>query len=226
MFGSSCKFIDYFVYSEEYYPFFINNGFLLYSKDYSYVEVRKNLLHYMYTKIVHVKSFITTEVNRLKQEYHWNDYYWIGIQIRSGHIARDDAFAFFLKKDDYSVFISKAKDLMIEYENSDIPKKKPVRWFLATDSKNHKKEISHTYKKFVVTNNCKMVHSMVEIHKDDLTEGMTCTLLDAYLLASCDAAVTTSKSTYGHWAMYQNLNIKRVSVRKGEFVSYQRNQKK
>lgn len=176
----------------------------------------------MYTKIVHVKPFVTAEVNRLKQEYHWDNYYWIGIQIRSGHIARDDAFSFFLKKDDYSVFINKATDLMKDYEKSDIPKKKPVRWFLATDNKKHKKEISQAYKKYVVTNSCKMVHSMLEMHKDGQTEGMMCTLLDAYLLASCDAAVTTSKSTYGQWAMYQNLNIKRVSVRKGESVSYQR----
>ena len=220
VFSSPCKLIDYFVYNDDYLPFFTENGFIITPKGDVHADLRKLLYNYLYTEIIQVKSFVTEEVNNWKERLHWNDYYIIALQIRTGRLALDDAFNFFLYKDDTSYFIKKAEELTKEASKK---QSKPVRWFVATDNKGVKRTFIYQRKELVLATDCKVKHSMADMYKNETTEGMLCTLLDGYLIASSDVAILTARSTYGIWAASQNFYLKRYSVRKGEYKTSLRN---
>lgn len=223
VFGSSCKMIDFFVYSDDYIPIFRENGFILNEKGNINADLRKIVFNFLYTEIVKVKPFVMNEVEKVKQELKWNDYYVIALQIRSGKIARDDTPNFFINREDTNFFVLKAKEITAEVEAT---QPKPVRWFIASDSKNVKKEILVTNKDRVISADCAIKHSIVDMHKREETDGMLCTLVDAYLIASSEVVIMTARSTYGIWAANQNMNIRRIPVRKGEYITYIRSKRK
>ena len=222
VFSSPCKLIDYFVYNDDYLPFFTENGFVITTKGDVHADLRKLLYNYLYTEIIQVKPFVTEEVSRWKEQLHWNDYYIIALQIRTGRLAMDDAINFFLYKEDTSYFIKKAEELTKE---ASLKQAKPVRWFVATDNNGVKRTFIYQRKDLVFATDCKVKHSMADMYKNETTEGMLCTLVDGYLIASSDVAILTARSTYGILAASQNFYLKRYSVRKGEYKTSLRNRK-
>lgn len=221
--GSSCKLIDYVIYSDDYIPTFREHGFILYEKGNFNMELRRVLFNWLYTQVVRVRPFVLEEVERVKKELKWDDYTMISMHIRSGRIKKDEMINFFLNHDDTRYFTLKAREITAEYEKEG---SKPVRWYIASDNERVKRDFYYANRDRVLTYKCNIEHSALEMRNSRKSDGMLCTLVDAYLIASAKKAIITLRSTYGIWATLQNLDVKRVPVRKGELMNYLRNNKK
>ena len=138
VFSSSCNMIDYLTYNKDYYSFFYDHGFVVDEKGDVSAQIRKYLLNFMYTQVISVKPFVSNRVTELKTKLNWDRFYWVGIQIRSGHTSVDSYFDFFLTKDDIKYFFVRAQELT---EQAKQKQSKPVKWFLTCDNNRMRKEL-------------------------------------------------------------------------------------
>lgn len=222
VFSSSCNMIDYLTYNKDYYSFFYDHGFVVDEKGDVSAQIRKYLLNFMYTQVISVKPFVSNRVTELKTKLNWDRYYWVGIQIRSGHTSVDSYFDFFLTKDDIKYFFVRARELT---EQAKQKQSKPVKWFLTCDNNRIRNELLKEYGDVIASSECQSSHSLADMYSDEETDGMMCTLVDGYLLGSTDVAVITGRSTYGIWATNMNMHQKRYQVLKGAWKEYKRKNK-
>ena len=219
VFSSSCNMIDYLTYNKYYYSFFYDHGFVVDEKGDVSAQIRKYLLNFMYTQVISVKPFVSNQVTELKTKLNWDRFYWVGIQIRSGHTSVDSYFDFFLTKDDIKYFFVRARELT---EQAKQKQSKPVKWFLTCDNNRIRNELLKEYGDVIASSECQSSHSLADMYSDEETDGMMCTLVDGYLMGSTDVAVITGRSTYGIWATNMNMHQKRYQVLKGAWKEYKR----
>ena len=214
---SLCKFVEYVVKDPEYFEWFNERGFVLNPKLRSGSDIRKMLLHFIYTKVVRVDQDILDAVEAKRKELQWDNYYWIGVQIRTGKMVGDEGRNVFMFKDDLQMFTMYA---VRQTERAKEMQKKPVKWLVTTDSENVRKMIQKDYPEYYVNTNCLLAHSFRDVQKEERTDGMMCSLLENYLLSHVNEAVVTAQSTYGLLATYRNLYIKKIMVYRGDWKKY------
>ena len=213
IFRSGCRIFDFVVYGEQFRPFLHAHGFARNRTRYDPEETKKTLKRFMYNHVVAVKPFVIDEVNRVKKELSWDDYYVIGLQIRTGRLFRDDAYKFFIQDSDILYFEAVAKRVTKEVEAT---LGKPVRWFLACDNMEQRKAIQARNPGRVIMTHCPIVHSFIDMWSSHETESMLCTLVDNYLLSSTQYIIITIRSSYGLLALSRNPDIPKTLVRYGE----------
>lgn len=217
-----CKFTEYVLKSPDHYDFLNDNGFVINPKLKSYQDIRKMVNYFLYTKVIQILPDIRQMILDEEARLQWSNYYWIGIQIRSGKMPGDEGQSIFMYKDDLEMFLKHATE---RTEAAEKKISKPVKWFIAADAVGIKEEILKRYPQYYVSTECAMAHSFRDVKRNDRTEGMLCTLLDNYILSDVDEAVVTGVSTYGLLATYRNLHIKKTIVNRGDWKKYQKSLK-
>ena len=157
-----------------------------------------------------IPDFIEAEKERLE----WQTYYWIGVQIRTGHMPGDETLNTFIVPEDVKMFNMYAEQQTAIARNKTT---KPVRWFIATDSENIRDQMLEQYPDVAVVSGCEIRHSFRDVDRDERSNGMMCTLLDNYLLSNCNELIITAKSTYGILASFRNPSIKKLLVHRGDW---------
>lgn len=211
---TTCKFVDYFTNSGLYYDFLNSHGFVINPKLRDGKDIRKMVYHFIYTRIILTKPDILSKVEEEKEKLNWKDYYWIGVQIRTGHMPGDEGLNTFMLKDDIEMFNFYAE------QQTELAKKKtekPIRWFLAADNQDVRNSLKKRHPEYVVATTCQISHSFRDVNTEERSEGMICTLLDNFLLSNTNELIITSKSTYGILASYRVLNIKKIMVFRGDW---------
>lgn len=209
-----CKFLEYVVKEPEYFGWLDSVGFVVNPKLRSGSDIRKTLLHFMYTKVIQVHPDILEMVEKEKSKLEWDKYYWIGIQIRSGHMKGDEGRNVFLFKDDINMFDMYAIN---QTEKAKINQSKPVKWLVTTDADDVRKHYQEKFPEYYTNLNCVLAHSFRDVQRRERSEGMVCSLLDNYMLSNVNEAIVTAQSTYGLLATYRNLNIKKIMVYRGDW---------
>ena len=222
VYSTTCNMIDYLTYSDVFYSFFYEHGFVVDEKGDISAQIRKYLLNFLYTEVVSVKPFVREYVLQNKNRLRWDEYYVIGMQIRSGFTNVDNYPYYFLNREDVDYFIVRAKELT---EQARKKQSKPVKWFVSCDSQQLKSELVRRNPDMMLSSDCFISHSLSDMYSDHRTNGMLCTLIDGYLLGSTDVALITGRSTYGIWATNLNMHLKRIQVLKGSWKEYLRKQK-
>ena len=214
---STCHLLDFILSNEKYYDFLNSHGFILNNQRFSLDEVRKLMKYFLYTKVILTKQFVLDEVEKVKRQLNWTNYFVIGLQIRTGRLKRDDVPSFFIRRDDISYFVMKAKEVTQQMESK---QRKPVRWFVACDNLSDKEMIRAGNPRQVFVTGCPIVHSFVDMYNEAQTSSMLCTLIDNYLLSSTQYAILTAKSTYGLLAMARTIDLPKIQVRQGAWKQY------
>ena len=116
---------------------------------------------------------LKAEVDNFVEKY-FKNYFVIGIQLRYWYVEWDDTLTFF--------------ECAIEIEKKT---KKPVKWFVTTDSENELKRIASMHPNKVIFSNGTIGHV---VHNRN---ALFRTLLDIELMARVDELIVTGGSTYG-----------------------------
>ena len=211
---TTCKFVDYFTSSGMYSEFLNKHGFVINPKLRDGNDIRKMVLHFIYTRIIQTKPDILSIVEEEKEKMHWRDYYWIGIQIRTGHMPGDEGLNTFMLKDDVEMFNFYGEQ---QTELAKTKTDKPIRWFIAADNQDVRSNLKKRHPEYVMTTTCQISHSFRDVNTDKRSEGMICTLLDNYLLSNTNELIITSRSTYGILASYRDLTMKKILVNRGDW---------
>lgn len=214
---SLCKFVEFVVKDPQYFEWFNERGFVLNPKLRSGSDIRKMLLNFVYTKVVRVDSDILQAVQNKRRELDWDKYYWIGVQIRTGKMVGDEGRNVFMFKDDVKMFAMHAVN---QTEKAKQKQEKPVKWLVTTDSDDIRRSFQHDYPEYYVNTNCLLAHSFRDVQRQERTDGMMCSLLENYLLSEVNEAIVTAQSTYGLWATYRNLYIKKIMVYRGDWKKF------
>ena len=211
---TTCKFVDYFTSSGVYSEFLNKHGFVINPKLRDGNDIRKMVLHFVYTRIIQTKPDILALVEKEKEKLHWSDYYWIGLHIRTGHMPGDEGLNTFMLRDDLEMF-----NLYGEQQTELAKNKtdKPIRWFVAADNRDVRDTLMKRHPEYAVTTSCQISHSFRDVIVEKRSEGMLCTLLDNYLLSNANELIITSRSTYGILAAYRDLNMKKIQVNRGDW---------
>ena len=211
---TTCKLVDYITFNEEFWPMLHKNGFILHPHLKSGADIRKTVYSFLYNKVITLKEDISQEVQKIKNSFHWDDYYIIGIQIRTGKIGIRDAPTFFLDLPDIDLF---TKFALQQTEKARNKTSKPVKWFVACDNKLVKAKIRSAYGRYFLSNSCILSHSNRDLERKSRSSGLLCTLYDSYLLSSVDEAIITAKSTFGILSINRNPRMKRIQIMKGDW---------
>ena len=195
------------------------NGFILHPHLKSPMDIRKTVYSFMYNTVITLKPEIQEKIDQMKERLHWNDYYWIGLQIRTGKLGAGDAAGHFLDNRDYDLFTRIALEKTYSMTNKTA---KPVKWYVACDNKLLIAKLKSTYPQFFTTSSCTISHSSSEINRATRSSPMMCTLLDSYLLSSVDEAIITAKSTFGILSVNRKPKMKRVLIMKGDWKKYKK----
>ena len=209
----SCKVLDFVATSDNFFDLLNDNGFILNPKKRSLNEIRKMIYFFLYSEVIQLRPQVQTLIDATKRQLRWDDFYWIGVQVRTGHMPGDEDLNVFLMKNDIAVF---EKAAMNRTKTAQMTQKKPVKWFLATDNVKIRDRILKSHPEFFISANCTIRHSLRDILSDKESEGMLCTLVDSYLLSSCNELVLTLRSTYGILAANRKLDIKSIFVKRGD----------
>ena len=209
----SCKILDFVATSDDFFDFLNDNGFILNPKKHSLSEIRKMIYFFMYSEVIQIKPHVQALIDQTKQQLRWDAYYWIGVQVRTGHMPGDEDLNLFLMKNDIDVF---QKAAMNRTREAQVAQRKPIKWFLATDNVKIRDKVLKSRPEYFISANCTIRHSLRDILSDKESNGMLCTLLDSYLLSSCNELVLTLRSTYGLLAANRKLDIKSVFVKRGD----------
>ena len=211
---TTCKLTDYICYNEEFWPFLDRNGFILHPHLKSGADIRKTVYSFLYNQVIKLKPDLEEEVVSIKKKLNWDDYYIIGIQIRTGKLGIRDAPDHFLDVRDLDLF---SRYALIQTEKAINKTKKPVKWFVACDNRLVKMKLSKTYPKYFMTNSCILSHSNKDLERNVRSSGLVCALYDSYLLSAVDEAIITAKSTYGILAVNRSPRMKRIQINKGDW---------
>ena len=95
-----CKFVEFVLKEPQFYDFFNKNGFVINPKLKDYKDIGKMVINFIYTKIILLLPDMMQLVRETEARLRWSDYYSIGLQIRSGHMAGDEGQNVFLYEDD------------------------------------------------------------------------------------------------------------------------------
>lgn len=211
---STCKLIDYITFNEEFWPFLHQHGFILHPHLKSGADIRKTVYSFLYNSVITLKEDIAADVKRLKEEHHWDEYYMIGIQIRTGKMGTRDSPTFFLDLPDIDLFTRYALQQTEKARNKTT---KPIKWFVACDNKVVKAKIRSAYPKYFLSNSCILAHSNRDLERNKRSSGLLCSLYDSYLLSSVDEAIITAKSTFGIMSINRSPQMKRIQIMKGDW---------
>ena len=178
-------------------------------------DIRKTLYHFIYTEVIQVHPDIPDYIAAEKERLEWSSYYWIGVQIRTGHMPGDETLNTFMVREDLEMFNMYAE------QQTEIARKnlttKPIKWFVASDNENIRDQMLERHPDLVVVSGCEIRHSFRDVERDERSNGMMCTLLDNYLLSNCNELIITAKSTYGILASFRNPSIKKLLVYRGDW---------
>ena len=166
-----------------------------------------------------IPDYIEAEKERLE----WQSFYWIGVQIRTGHMLGDESLNTFMVCEDLEMF-----NMYAEQQTAIARKNlttKPIKWFIATDNENIRDQMLERHPDVAVVSGCEIRHSFRDVERDERSNGMMCTLLDNYLLSNCNELIITAKSTYGILASFRNPSIKKLLVYRGDWRKYKRSQR-
>ena len=208
-----CKVLDFVASSDDFFDFLNDNGFILNPKKHSMNEIRKMIYYFLYSEVIQIKPQVQALIDQTKRQLHWDDFYWIGVQVRTGHMPGDEDLNVFLMKSDLAVFEKAAMNRTLKAQRK---QRKPVKWLLATDNVKVRDRILKSHPEYFISANCTIRHSLRDILSDKKSEGMLCTLLDSYLLSSCNELVLTLRSTYGILAANRKLDIDSIFVKRGD----------
>ena len=186
---STCKFIDFFTSAERFRDFLGVNGFIINPRLRDGNDIRKTVYHFIYSEVIQIHPDILKSVEREKQRLHWSRFYWIGVQIRSGHMPGDEHLNTFIVRGDIEMFSLYAEQQTAIARNKTI---KPVRWFIAADSQTIRDQIHAKHPKYAISTTCAIRHSFRDMTKDERSAEMLCTLLDNYLLSNCNELISKS----------------------------------
>lgn len=218
IYRSFCKFVEYALKEPQYYDFLTKNGFVLNPKLRDYKDIRKMVMNFLYTRMIRLLPDMMALVRDVEAKLHWEDYYWIGIQVRSGHMKGDEGQNVFLDAEDINLFMEYAVN---QTKKAMERKMKPVKWYVAGDSEDVRMKIKTAYPQYYANCECSISHSFQYVFTDSRTEGMTCTILENYLLTDTNETVVTAASTYGLMATYRNLHMKKIMVYRGDWEKHQ-----
>ena len=216
---STCKLLDLLCTDEKYWPMLNRYGFILHPHLKSPMDIRKTVYSFMYNTVMTLKPDFQKRIDQKKAQLHWNDYYWIGLQIRTGKLGAGDAAGHFLDNRDYDLFARIALERSYAMANKTA---KPVKWYIACDNKLMLTKLKSTYPQFFTTASCTVSHSSNEMSRSTPSLTMLCTLLDSYLLSSVDEAIITAKSTFGILSVNRKPRMKRVLIKKGDWKQYKK----
>lgn len=212
-----CKFVEFVLKEPQFYDFFNKNGFVINPKLKDYKDIRKMVMNFIYTKIILLLPDMMQLVRETEARLRWSDYYWIGLQIRSGHMAGDEGQNVFLYEDDIEMFMAYAVN---QTEKAMQKQSKPVRWYVAGDSEDVKRKVRFRYGDYYANAECAISHSFQDVFNPQRTPGMTCTVLENYLLTDTNETIVTAASTYGLMATYRNLQMKKIMVARGDWRKF------
>ena len=212
-----CKFVEFVLKEPQFYDFFNKNGFVINPKLKDYKDIRKMVMNFIYTKIILLLPDMMQLVRETEARLRWNDYYWIGLQIRSGHMAGDEGQNVFLYEDDIEMFMAYAVN---QTEKAMQKQSKPVRWYVAGDSEDVKRKVRFRYGDYYANAECAISHSFQDVFNPQRTPGMTCTVLENDLLTDTNETIVTAASTYGLMATYRNLQMKKIMVTRGDWRKF------
>lgn len=201
----------------QYYDFLTKNGFVLNPKLHDYKDIRKMVMNFMYTRVIRLLPDMMALVREVEEKLNWKDYYWIGIQIRSGHMKGDEGQNVFLYEDDINLFMEHAVN---QTKKAMEKSTKPVKWYIAGDSTDVRSKIRKAYPQYYENCKCSISHSYQHVYTNERTKGMTCTVLENYLLTDTNETIVTAASTYGLMATYRNLHMKKIMVYRGDWEKY------
>ena len=189
--------LDFVASSDDFFDFLNDNGFILNPKKRSMNEIRKMIYYFLYSEVIQIKPQVQALIDQTKRQLHWDDFYWIGVQVRTGHMPGDEDLNVFLMKSDLAVFEKAAMNRTLKAQRK---QRKPVKWLLATDNVKVRDRILKSHPEYFISANCTIRHS----------------LLDSYLLSSCNELVLTLRSTYGILAANRKLDIDSIFVKRGD----------
>ena len=195
------------------------DGFVLHPHLKSPMDIRKTVYSFMYNTVITLKPEIHERIDEKKAKLHWDDYYWIGLQIRTGKLGVSDAAGHFLDNRDYDLFTRIALERTYAVANKTA---KPVKWYVACDNKLMIAKLKATYPQYFMSSSCTVSHSSNEMNRASLSFPMMCTLYDSYLLSSVDEAIITAKSTFGILSVNRKPKMKRVLIMKGDWKKYKK----
>lgn len=219
---TTCKFIDFFTSSDRYSKFLDQNGFILHPKLNDPNDIRKTLYHFIYNEVIQVHPDIPDFIEGEKERLEWKKYYWIGVQIRTGHMPGDETLNTFMNKNDLEMFSMYAEQQTAIAKANHTTK--PIKWFIATDNEEIREQMVDRYPDLAVISGCEIRHSFRDVERRERSNGMMCTLLDNFLLSSCNELIITARSTYGILASFRNPSIKKLMVYRGDWRKYKRQQ--
>ena len=211
---TTCKLTDYICFNEEFWPFLDRNGFILHPHLKSGADIRKTVYSFLYNQVIKLQPDLAEGVVAIKKKLHWDDYYIIGIQIRTGKLGIKDAPNHFLEVRDIDLF---SRYALIQTEKAMNMTTKPVKWYVACDNRMVKAKLSKTYPKYYMTNSCTLSHSNKDLERSVRSSGLVCALYDSYLLSAVDEAIITAKSTFGILAVNRSPRMKRIQIMKGDW---------
>ena len=123
--------MDFVASSDDFFDFLNDNGFILNPKKRSMNEIRKMIYYFLYSEVIQIKPQVQALIDQTKRQLHWDDFYWIGVQVRTGHMPGDEDLNVFLMKSDLAVFEKAAMNRTLKAQRK---QRKPVKWLLATDN--------------------------------------------------------------------------------------------
>ena len=211
---STCKFIDFFTSAERFRDFLGINGFIINPRLRDGNDIRKTVYHFIYSEVIRIHPDVLKLVEKEKQRLHWSEFYWIGVQIRSGHMPGDESLNTFILRGDLEMFSLYAEQQTAIARNKTA---KSIKWFIAADSQEIRDQMQIKHSEYAVSTTCEIRHSFRDMARDGRSDEMMCTLLDNYLLSNCNELIITAKSTYGILASFRNPSIKKLLVYRGDW---------
>ena len=181
-------------------------------------------------------------IDQYKQQFQWDEYYMVGIHIRTGGVNKERIhWGRFLEDKDVQMFKKYAKMLEKSYkggvlegyvkkstgEEDGVPvsvqkffNKAPIRFYVLSDQDMIKDQIMDELGEEAVTTKCEMTHTNRSRKKKD-DPGFICALVENYLLSSTDFMILTTRSTYGYLARHRT-NSPFIAVDKGCYANWKK----